>query len=246
MGEEHRVKIDWHRGLAVAAAGGITALALAAPAHATEPMEITTAHSDDGCTLTISAAGELRVSSQTVTAGLVVQVPGEAPQVHRGELPAEDGLHPFAASVTVGPFDADTVVQWRIFGGPVREDDSPAWNTADHPDWAQFTEDNKAGEHWDAADVGPFVTWHSAEVDGCPAPDPDPTTGPEPTTEPTKPAAPGKGDDAGKGGGDDQGADELPLTGASLPILLAGGLGLAMAGGLAWLVGRRKRVSFTA
>src|SRR5690554_1136019 len=115
----------------------MVALALAAPAHATEPMEITTAHSDDGCTLTISAAGELRVSSQTVTAGLVVQVPGEAPQVHRGGLPAEDGLHPFAASVTVGPFDADTVVQWRIFGGPVREDDSPQWDTEGHPDWAE-------------------------------------------------------------------------------------------------------------
>lgn len=64
-------------------------------------------------------------------------------------------------------------------------------------------------------------------------PEPEPTG--EPTAQPTEPPAGGGGEKPG-----------LPVTGASLPLLVLGGAGLAGAGGLALWAARRRRPTFTA
>ena len=217
---------------------------MAGTAHADEenaqgdgPLAVTV----DECTVTVTAAEmPVHISSGLRTAGLAVRVDGEVTATE--PVPTDEATGVVTESITVGPLTSDTTVEYRWFGGPVREHDWPAWDTASHPDWVDVVEAREAdkGAPWDASDTAEFVTWHSVEFvagEQClpPADDSDPT--PTPTTEPT--AEPTDDPGAGAGGSDD---DTLPVTsGLVVPVVLGGvGLAAVAVGGVALAVGRRR------
>lgn len=79
-----------------------------------------------------------------------------------------------AVSVTVGPFEADTTILWRVFGGGERSYDQPLWNGYGEPGFAAAVNDYAAevgSFSWVVAgpdDPNPFTSWHSFDVEGCP------------------------------------------------------------------------------
>lgn len=233
------------RGLAVLI--GATALTLgmtAEAASATEtdyPNEFTVTLAD--CQVTVQANSiPYNVSSGTRTAGLAIRVNGETVAYTKPEAMA-DGAHEFNESLSFGPVVDGDVVEFRWFAGPVRND-LPAWNTADHPDWADTVMEREVTEkrHWDARDSAPFVTWYTFEVTGCPAPSPDPS--PSPTTSPSP--DPTASPDPSASPSLDLAGDQLPVTSGVrlLPILLIGGLLLVGLGTSLYYITRRK-VDFT-
>lgn len=148
-------------------------------------------------------------------------------------------------ALTVGPFTAETLVRWRVFGGGERDYDVPAWTgyVPGPGPWrdsiGQYIADN--GDGWLLGDTGdPFTTWSELTVEGCPEPAPTPT----PTVEPSPSPSPSIGPPASGQGGS---GDQLPVTGSFLPVLLIGGTSAAFVGTGALLFARRLRAPrFTA
>src|SRR5690606_37523551 len=137
--------------------GAVAALALAAPAaahHATPTATVVEGECGEVTITTTWGADEHQVD----TAALVVLVGDE---VHTA---------PIGEPITVGPFEADTTVQWRLWGGGERDYDDPPLTDLD-----ALVEYLAAGGGELDADA-PGVAWHSLEVTGCP--EPDPTTPP--------------------------------------------------------------------
>src|SRR5690554_2925418 len=134
---------------------------------------------------------------------------------------------PVGQDVTVGPFDTDTTVRYRVWGGGERNYDSPALTQAGLDELIAWLEEDDTRLPTDVD--APGVTWHEVEVSGC---EPEPTDEPtdEPTGAPSTPAASGKG------------AGELPKTGAPLPLLTGAGVLLMVAGGVGLVTGRRRRI----
>ena len=197
------------------ALGAVAALALAAPAaahHATPTATVAEGECGEVTITTTWGADEHQVD----TAALVVLVDGEVTTAAIGE------------TVTVGPFEADTTVQWRLWGGGERDYDDPPLTDLE----ALLAHLDQGGSELTDA---PGVAWHSLEVTGCaPA-----TTAPATTAPATTPA----GESPAPGAGGEQ---ELPTTGVpTWGLAAAGGVLLAAGGGVA-LVARRRRVSFTA
>lgn len=209
-----------------AALGLGLALAAAAPAAAQDeapdvPYEV---YEIDDCELTIVAT-----NPTAHTTYLVVDVAGEVDVVELA--PEADGQS--------GPYRLDEVeVQYRLFGGPERDYDSPGWDVA-REDLESYLADN--GDGWVTAGIAgapEFVTWHTAEVTGC-----EPEATPSPSAEPSpSPSADPPGDESpapGAGG-------ELAQTGMPTGLLAGGAVALlGVGGGAVWLA-RRRRVSFTA
>ena len=226
------------RALTVLAGTMFAGATLAVPASATPTQEspITVVQSDcaDGGKVTIKISGvEYNVSSGVKTAGLAARVNGEVFANMQVEHP--DGTYSADEELVIGPFEVDTVVEYRWFAGPIRND-LPMWNMEDHPDWADTVEERESTEkrHWDARDDAPFVTWHTFNAKGCPAPADDDNDDDADNVDD------GKDDDAGTGGGDADDSDTLPVTGA--PAALIAGAGAALLGAglvLLWALKRR-------
>jgi LPXTG-motif cell wall-anchored protein len=149
---------------------------------------------------------------------------------------------PVGESITVGPFEADTLIQWRVWGGGERDYDNPS--LPDLEVLLAYLEQYPGGE----LDATAPVAWHELTVYGCPPATPTPDRTPDattsPTPEPTEEPTVGPDDETpapGQGGG-----DQLPLTGASVPLLVGGALALALVGAGLWLLVRRRRVTFSA
>lgn len=205
--------------IAGAAVGVAAAMLLATPAaahHNPPAAEVTGGDCGETTITTTWSADEHQVD----TAMLVLLVDGEISTAPIGE------------PVTVGPFEADTTIRWRVWGGGERDYDDPP--LVDLAALIEHLRDNPGTELTDA----PGVAWHQVPVEGCPADDEEPT--PTPSVEPTPPAK----DDLAAGG--DQGDDKLPVTGAPAALVAGAGVALLAAGGLvAWAV-RRRGVTFTA
>ena len=199
--------------------GAVAALAFAAPAAAHHATPTATVVEGECGETTIATAWPDDVADHRVdTAALVVLVDGEVTTAAIGE------------TVTVGPFEADTTVQWRLWGGGERDYDDPPLADLE----ALLAHLDQGGSELTDA---PGVAWHSLEVTGCPEPDP--------TTPPTTAPPADDEDDAGGTGGESPapGAGaELPTTGVPTWGLAAAGGALLLAGGGAVLVGRRRRV----
>ena len=216
------MKINSMVGVAVGAMAGLLLAAPAAAHHATPTAEVATGDCGEVTITTTWGADEHQVD----TAALVVLVGDE---VHTA---------PIGESITVGPFEADTTVQYRVWGGGERDYDDPP--LADLGELVEWLRDNPGQElHPDA----PGVAWHSLEVTGCP--EPDPTT---PPTTPTPTTPPADDDDTagGTGGGDADDSDTLPVTGSPALLLAGGAVLLLTAGTAVYLAARRRRVTFTA
>lgn len=79
-----------------------------------------------------------------------------------------------SVSLTVGPFENNTVINWRVFGGGERSYDQPLWNGYGQ---ANFVSNINAyvaeveGFGWvlsGVADENPFTNWNEVPVEGCP------------------------------------------------------------------------------
>jgi hypothetical protein len=213
--------------LAAAAAAGLVggALALAGTAHAHHNVPDLSAGEPGECgEVTIFSAWQEESSHPPLdNARLIVEADGEVKVAHVGE------------SVTVGPFDSETVtVRYRIFGGGERDYDVPLWNGhasggEDGDAWKAEINTYGAEHGWDwtvagSDDPNPFVTWRELEVEGCPPAD-DPTG--DPTGDPTEKP------DATK-------EEELAATGLALPLLIGAGMLLLVGGGLSMALARRR------
>lgn len=205
-----------------AAVGLIAAMAFAGGAyahHAAPTATVTTGDCGEVTITTAWSADEHHVG----TAALVVLIDGEVTTAAIGE------------SVTVGPFEADTTVQYRLWGGGERNYDDPPLADLE----ALLAYLDQGGDVLDSD--APGVAWHSLEVTGCP--EPDPTTPPTTPTPATPPADNDDGDAAGTGGGDD---DTLPVTGSTAMLLGGGAVLLLGLGTGVYLAARRRRVTFVA
>lgn len=225
---------------AAVALGGLLALAWAGTAGAVNPGE-TDIDTDTGDECTYSFTNDLDVT-------LVVSANGDTRKLTPGE------------STEVGPFETDTIVAYRWFGGPERDHDLPLW--ANHPDAsdgtnADFIAEVNAyeAEHgdgsWSWATAGPegtapFVTWEYVEVTGCPSSDDDEDEG-------TNDGDVDGNDDVGDTDGvtnetsDDASSDEtadtdtaakLPQTGSATAVVVVAALALLAAGAALTVSGR--------
>lgn len=225
---------------AAAAIGIVGALALAGTAQAQEPNVPYEVYETDGCQLTIhlTSPAQWRDGDDRGWSVWLVVDTGETVDVVE-VAPGEDG--------SAGPYDLESAdVQYRIFGGPERDDDSPAWGADEATIRAHVDEH---GDDWVLGGVDgtpEWVTWHTAEVEGCEAkPDPTPTADPtadptaEPTDDPEPTAGPTETAEPGTGGG-----GELPVTGGlSTPVALGGaGLAAITVGGVALLLARKRGI----
>lgn len=211
-----------------AAVGLIAAVAFAGGAYAHHAAPTAAVATGDCGEVTITTAWPDDVADHRVdTAVLVVLIDGEVTTAAIGE------------SITVGPFEADTTVQYRIWGGGERDYDAPPLTDLD----ALLAYLDQGGDVLDSD--APGVAWHSLEVTGCPEPDPTtPPTTPTPTPTPTPAPADNDDDDAaGAGGGDD---DTLPVTGSTAMLLGGGAVLLLGLGTGVYLAARRRRVTFVA
>lgn len=215
------MKINSMVGVAVGALAGLLLAAPAAAHHATPTAEVTTGDCGEVTITTTWSADEHQVD----TAALVVLVGDE---VHTA---------PIGESITVGPFEADTTVQYRVWGGGERDYDDPP--LADLEALLSYLDQGGS----ELAPDAPGVAWHELTVEGCPAEEEDL----EPTPEPTPTTPPADDDTAGgTGGGDADDSDTLPVTGSPALLLAGGAVLLLAAGGVTVLMSRRRRVSFTA
>src|SRR5690554_7368653 len=131
------------RMLAATSAAALTGLAMAGTAHATEQADGPLAVTVDECTVTVTAAEmPVHISSGLRTAGLAVRVDGEVTATE--PVPTDEATGVVTESVTVGPLTSDTTVEYRWFGGPIREHDWPTWDTESHPDWVDVVEAREA------------------------------------------------------------------------------------------------------
>lgn len=208
-------------GVAVGALAGLLLAAPAAAHHATPIAEVTTGDCGEVTITTTWGADEHQVD----TAALVVLVDGE---VHTA---------PIGEPITVGPFEADTTVQWRVWGGGEREYDDPPLTDLE----ALLAYLDQGGS--ELAPDAPGVAWHSLEVTGCPADEEEEDLEPTPEPTPTTPPADDDDDAGGAGGGDD---DTLPVTGSTTVLLGGGAVLLLGLGAGVYLAARRRRVSFSA
>jgi hypothetical protein len=97
---------------------------------------------------------------------LVVHADG----VTQNEVIPTDGS---SVEITVGPFDSDQTIMWRVFGGGERNYDQPLWNGHGEPgftaDINAYGADNGFGFVVAGPDdPNPFTTWNELEVEGCP------------------------------------------------------------------------------
>src|SRR5512138_1392863 len=245
----------WMMALAVALGALLGGALFATPASATPTQEgpITVVQSDcaDGGEVTIKISGvEYNVSSGVKTAGLAARVDGEVFANTQIEQP--DGMYPADEELVIGPFDVDTTVEYRWFAGPIRND-LPAWNL-DHPELNKIIDEVEqpdengvpTNRHWDARDVGPFVTWYTFDAKGCPAPSPAPS--PTPTVTPSASPTPGataEPSTAPSAAPSAETAPELPVTGSKSVVFGGAAVLLGLTGGGLMLLGRRKRPTFT-
>lgn len=163
------------------AVGALAGLLLAAPAAAHHATPTATVAEGDCGEVTITTAWPDDVADHRVgTAALVVLVGDE---VHTA---------PIGEPITVGPFEADTTVSWRIWGGGERDYDDPPLTDLE----ALLAHLDQGGSELDPD--APGVAWHSLEVPGCPA---DEEEDLEPTPEPTPTTPPADDDDAAGGAG---------------------------------------------
>src|SRR5690554_464944 len=112
------------RMLAATSAAALTGLAMAGTAHAGEEMPTRpyAVHEVDGCEVTVHATSpaEWRDGSARTWPVMLVVDAGDQVDV----LTVEPG-----ESATAGPYGLSaTTVAYRVFGGPERDDDSPAWD----------------------------------------------------------------------------------------------------------------------
>jgi LPXTG-motif cell wall-anchored protein len=238
----------WMTALAVALGALLGGALFTSPASATPTQEspITVVQSDcaDGGEVTIKISGvEYNVSSDVKTAGLAARVNGEVFANTQVEQPNDTYLAD--EELVIGPFEVDTVVEYRWFAGPIRND-IPMWNMEDHPDWADTVEERESTEerHWDARDDAPFVTWLRFEAEGCPSeiePSPEPEPEPEPSPEPT-PSGETPSPTASPSEVEGEGGEQLPVTGSSLPYVVGAGAALLGLGtGVVLLTRKRKQ-----
>lgn len=210
-------------GVAVGALAGLLLAAPAAAHHATPTVTVVEGECGE---VTITTAWPDDVADHRVdTAALVVLVDGEVSTAAIGE------------SVTVGPFEADTTVQYRIWGGGERDYDDPPLTDLE----ALLAYLDQGGS--ELSPDAPGVAWHSLEVPGCPADEEEEDLEPTPEPTPTTPPADDDDDAGGAGGGDD---DTLPVTGSTTVLLGGGAVLLLGLGAGVYLAARRRRVSFSA
>ena len=196
--------------LAAAAAGGLVAMTLAAPAsaHHNDPQLMVDDPGECGETTfrTSWALDEHQVDNTM----LVVRVGDEISSVAVGD------------AITAGPFEAESVtIQYRIWGGGERDYDDPALTDLD-----ALVDYLDADESHTPLDAGaPGIGWHELTVYGCP-----PDDGDEQGTGPTTPPA----------GDDGEGGEELPETGVRTGTLALGAVALVVVGGALYLVARRR------
>lgn len=232
------------RALAVLTGTMFAGATLAVPASATLTQEspITVVQSDcaDGGKVTIKISGvEYNVSSDMKTAGLAARVNGEVFANTQIEQP--NGTYLADEELVLGPFEVDTVIEYRWFAGPIRND-LPPWDL-DHPELNEIIDEVEqkdennvpTNRHWDARDVGPFVTWYTFNAKGCPADDDD---------DDVDDVDDGKDDDAGAGGGDADDNDTLPVTGAPAALIAGAGAALLGAGLVLWWAMKRRTPKF--
>jgi LPXTG-motif cell wall-anchored protein len=211
--------MNWSIRAAAAVGAGMLAggLLLAGPAAAHHNQPDADSQTGDCGETTIATAWPLE-EHQVANTALVVLIDGEVSSAPIGE------------PITVGPFEADTTIQWRIWGGGERDYDSPPLD--DLEALLEYLDDNPGGE----LDADAPVAWHELKVYGCPTdPEPEPTTEPtvEPTVEPTEPA--------GEAGEDGPG-EQLAQTGLDTRGLALIGLALTILGGVGVWLARRKPV----
>src|SRR5690606_173961 len=214
-------------------------LAVPASATPTQESQITVVQSDcaDGGKVTIKISGvEYNVSSGVKTAGLAARVNGEV--FANAQIEHPNGTYSADEELVIGPFEVDTVIEYRWFAGPIRND-LPMWNMEDYPDWADTVEERESTEerHWDARDDAPFVTWYTFNAKGCPAPADDDDDDVDDVDD-------GKDDDAGAGGGDADENATLAVTGAPAALIAGAGAALLGAGLVLWWAMKRRTPKF--
>jgi LPXTG-motif cell wall-anchored protein len=233
---------------------GVTvgAIGLTAPALAAGN-EVLTTPAVDGCRVSIASdwATDKHIVTNTVVVALVDGEVSSAPVGTTLEVTAPAGT---------------TSVQWRVWGGGERDYDSPP--LSDLAALLEYLETHPGGE-LDAE--APGVAWHDLALNGC-APYPPPTATPSPTppaedldcddfatqeeaqAELERDLSDPHGLDADHDGiacEDDKpapgagGGDELPTTGVPAGAIAVVALVLLAFGGGLYLVGRRRRVTFT-
>jgi hypothetical protein len=100
---------------------------------------------------------------------LVVEAGGN---VQAKNLPANGDK----VSIKVGPFETDTLLRWRIFGGGERDYDMPLWKgyKPGKSDWRDSINEYiyLYGLDWTNGNAdNPYTTWYKKIVEGCPADD---------------------------------------------------------------------------
>lgn len=137
------------------AIAGLGALLLASPAHATTN-EVVVDYDSQPCVEVAITSAWATDTHLVDNAYLVVKVDGETQAALVGD------------TITVGPFERPTEVQWRVFGGGERDYDDPAWPV---DKGAINTYGEVHGWDWTVGgDVPEWVSWHSFWVDGCVTP----------------------------------------------------------------------------
>lgn len=151
--------------VAVGLIGGAVALAAPASAHHNAP-EVALSEIGDCGEVTITTAWS-EDTHAVDNAALVVLLDGEVSSAPIGE------------SITVGPFESEAVIQYRVWGGGERDYDEPALEDLD----AIVDHIDDGGSPLDAD--APGVAWHEIVVGGCPPQDPEPDPEPDPTATPS-------------------------------------------------------------
>jgi hypothetical protein len=136
------------------AVAGLGVLGLASPAQAGHnEVAVYVDKSDAPCGPVVFATRWTIAEHQVANTVLVVRVDGQVQTA------------PVGGELAVGPFDAPTVVEWRVWGGGERDYDDPPLTDLD----ALLAHLAAGGDVLDAD--APGVAWHALRVKGCVTPE---------------------------------------------------------------------------